>query len=82
MFKCLCISRMPQNSSGNMQKHGYLWCFQGSDHQEKHTGIYLKKKNIFTQDNSSAKGCFTWGPATYNNNNMLKHKWHDKGKAI
>ena len=36
MFICLCISTRPPNSSGNIQKHGYLGCFNGIGRQRKY----------------------------------------------
>ena len=29
-FSCLCMSMLTSNSSGNMQKHGYLRCFHAA----------------------------------------------------
>ena len=39
-FICVYISKMPQNSSRNMQTYGYLQCFQGSD-------CYMARKSIY-----------------------------------
>ena len=45
--------------------------------------IYLLfSLKIVTQDNSSAKGWFTWGSVTYNNDNILTNLPMDKMAAI
>ena len=46
------ISTMPPKSCGNMQKHGCLWCFHGSDRQWK----YIRVSSYSVSDNPLISG--------------------------
>ena len=39
LFSCLCMSMLTSNSSGNMQKHGYLGCFHAASARENISGV-------------------------------------------
>ena len=39
LFSCFCMSMATPNSSGNMQKHGYLGCFHAASTRENISGV-------------------------------------------
>ena len=41
LFSCLCISMLPSNSSGNMQKHGHLGCFHAAFARENVSWVWV-----------------------------------------
>ena len=41
LFSCLCISMLTSNSSGNMQKHGYLGCFNAVSARENISWVWV-----------------------------------------
>ena len=41
LFSCLCISMLTSNSSGNMQKHGYLGCFHAAFARENVSWVWV-----------------------------------------
>ena len=49
LFSCLCMSMLTPNSSGNMQKHGYLGCFHAASSRENISGGRLNKKDGLTR---------------------------------
>ena len=45
-FSCLCMLMLTSNSSGNMQKHGYLGCFHAVSTSENIPWVWVIGKNI------------------------------------
>ena len=40
-FSCLCMPMLTSNSSGNMQKHGYLGCFYAASARENISSVWV-----------------------------------------
>ena len=41
LSSCLCMSKLTSNSSGNMQKHGYLGCFHAASARENISWVWV-----------------------------------------
>ena len=41
LFSCLCMSMLTSNSSGNMQKHGFLGCFNATSARENISWVWV-----------------------------------------
>ena len=49
LFSCLCISMLTSNSSGNMQKRGYLGCFHAASARENTSWVWVIDIPTFCQ---------------------------------
>ena len=43
---CLCMSMLTSNSSGNMQKHGYLGCFHAAPAREDISWVWVIGRDV------------------------------------
>ena len=41
LFSCLCMTMLTSNSSGNIQKHGYLGCFHAASARENISWVWV-----------------------------------------